>query len=175
MLVVVCPLMPQGAGAVFKRLLEADADPRAVDGNGQNVLHLAARAGAGPRFVDNLIEAWEHSGGAAQAGTRHKANNTVAVQPQPTHARDKWGRTPLLWAVQNGHFNAVQALLAHSSDANARDDQGETPLQVAERRAQCRADDRPHGLRPADFGAIATLLGGNAKTVRLKDTVKGET
>lgn len=115
----------QGAGAVFKRLIEADADPRMMDSNGQNVLHHAARGGAGPRFIVEMINAWQHSGGN-QPGSRHRTTG----QTPPTHVKDKWGRTPLLWAVQNGHFNAVKALLAHSSDPNARDDQGETPLQV---------------------------------------------
>ena len=117
----------QGAGAVFKRLMQADADPRVMDSNGQNVLHHAARGGAGPRFIDEMIGAWQRSGGN-QPGARHRTTG----QPPPTHVKDKWGRTPLLWAVQNGHFNAVQALLAHSSDPNARDDQGETPLQVTD-------------------------------------------
>ena len=45
-----------------------------------------------------------------------------------------------------------------------KDGAGETPLRVAERRAQCRAQDRPDGLRPSVFGGIASMLGGSGKT-----------
>jgi hypothetical protein len=49
--------------------------------------------------------------------------------------------------------------------AQAVDGAGETPLAIAERRAQCGANDRG-GARASVFGAIATSLGGSAKTVR---------
>ena len=76
--------------------------------------------------------------------------------------------TALHWAVVNGHRTMVSALLAANSDPGAVDAQGETPLMVAQRRAQCRDGGRG-GLRPSVFGDIATLLGGVAKTVRLRD------
>ena len=56
------------------------------------------------------------------------------------------------------------------SDPHATDLQHETPIQIAERRAQCRAADRPNGLRPSVFGDIAKQLGGSGKTVRLAAT-----
>lgn len=149
----------QGMIEVLEVLLEAGGKVRALDDNRQSVMHHAARGGAGRRCIDLLLDAWT----AATPKAKGPTQSTCLTA-------DKWGRTPLHWAVQNGHRTAVVALLEMSSDPAAKDSAGESPLQVAERRAQCRAVDRPHGFRPADFGGIATLLGGNSKTVRLKDT-----
>eukprot|EP00035_Acanthoeca_spectabilis_P011122 m.195803 g.195803 ORF g.195803 m.195803 type:complete len:981 (+) comp15239_c0_seq1:202-3144(+) len=161
-----------GAVPTIDALLAAGGQARATDANGQNVIHHAARGGCGRRGIDRLLEAWTAGGGGKGKGGGSKgscrAGGVGCLGP------DRWGRTPLHWAVQNGHRTAVVALLEASSDPNAKDAAGETPLQVAERRAQCRAVDRPHGLRPADFGGIAILLGGNAKTVRLKNVVAAE-
>jgi hypothetical protein len=77
---------------------------------------------------------------------------------------DIWQRTPLHWAVQNGHLTTATFLYQHGCSATLLDEQGESALAIAERRAQCRAQDRPQGLRPSAFGSIAKMLGGTAKT-----------
>lgn len=124
---------------MVKLLLSAKARTTAVTGDRQTALHFAARAGAAGQVVDELL-----------------AQGSV-------DARDRWGRTPLHWAVVNGHRSVVVKLLAAGADRLARDVQQETPLSVAERRAQCRASDR--GDRGASvFGDIARLLGGTAST-----------
>ena len=121
-------------------LLSFRARASATTSDQQTALHFAARAGAQGQVLEQLLA------------------EGLAVD-----ARDRWGRTPLHWAVVNGHRSVVQRLLGHGADRLALDAQRETPLQVAERRAQCRASDR--GDRGASvFGDIAKLLGGTAST-----------
>jgi cytohesin len=40
-------------------------------------------------------------------------------------------RTPLQLAVENGHKDVVELLLANDADVNAKDDDGWTPLRYA--------------------------------------------
>jgi hypothetical protein len=49
-----------------------------------------------------------------------------------------WGRTPLHWAVTNGHRAAVVALMGAGSDAWLKDSNGESAMDLAEKRAECR-------------------------------------
>ena len=51
---------------------------------------------------------------------------------------DRWGRTPLHWAVTNGHREAVIALSEAGSDLWLEDFQKESPMALGERRAECR-------------------------------------
>lgn len=143
-----------GGERLLKLVVAAGADPRQRDREQQTCLHRAARIDAGRKVVELLLHVW--SGAGADRGRR-------AAGPDPCSVVDKWGRTPLHWAVVNGHRTTTVALLAAKASPYAIDNAGETPLAVAERRAQCRAVDRG-GLRPSVFGDIATLLGGKAKT-----------
>ena len=79
--------------------------------------------------------------------------------------RDRWQRTALHWAVVNGHRGIVQRLIDAKASTKGKDERGETPLEIAERRAQCgNAALRPDGLGASAFGDIASLLGGSGKT-----------
>jgi ankyrin repeat protein len=176
------------------------ADPSAVydrDADEQTVIHRAARTDAGRRITGLLFDAWTNpsssagttaragsgsggGGGGGSGGSGYKRgggcggkNSALAAQARslPCLAVDRWGRTPLHWAVVNGHRTAVAVLLENGADVSKSvpDHGNETALQVAERRAQCRAQDRPDGLRPSVFGDIATQLGGRAKTTSEAD------
>lgn len=164
-----------------RTLVEADRSLlAAVDGDKQTVVHRGARTGAGHKMLGFLIDqlvTGANTGKAGGGGGRKSGkggggggggSGGGGSVRTPCLDKDKWGRTPLHWAVVNGHTTAVAALLEHNANAakSLPDDGGETPLQVAERRAQCKAQDRPDGLRPSVFGNIATQLGGMAKTVR---------
>ncbi|CAD7930826.1 unnamed protein product, partial [Amoebophrya sp. A25] len=97
-----------------------------------------------------------------------------------------FGRTPLHWAVVNGHRDVVEFLLKHdfgssssssrssnssTVDPSIRDKNNETALELAERRALCaNAADRGGGGLPASlFGGIAKLLGGSGSTKNLQE------
>jgi len=46
-------------------------------------------------------------------------------------AKDKYGRTPLLWTAENGHLDAMQCLCEQGADKEARGAGGMTALQWA--------------------------------------------
>ena len=87
-----------GAGelAVLVALLEAGCSAKIRDANKQGLLHHAARHGRAS--VCNYLLAPPH-----------------ALDPD---ASDRWHRSPLHWAVVNGHPGAVKALLAGGADPN---------------------------------------------------------
>ena len=111
--------------AMVQRLLAACADVRAVDQNLQSVLHHAARTGADNCCLETLIS---HGAQAAGAGGGGAACASL----------DIWGRTPLHWAVINGHREAIITLVEAGSDISVRDLQHESSLDLAERRALCQ-------------------------------------
>jgi len=51
-------------------------------------------------------------------------------------ARDRWGRTPLTWAVAFGRKNTVELLLTHAATIDLADNLGTTPLHCAAFRGQ---------------------------------------
>ena len=111
--------------AMVQRLLAACADVRAVDQNLQSVLHHAARTGADNGCLETLI-----SHGAQAAGVGGGGAACASL--------DIWGRTPLHWAVINGHREAIITLVEAGSDISVRDLQHESSLDLAERRALCQ-------------------------------------
>eukprot|EP00927_Polykrikos_kofoidii_P076810 TRINITY_DN73839_c0_g1_i1.p1 TRINITY_DN73839_c0_g1~~TRINITY_DN73839_c0_g1_i1.p1 ORF type:complete len:965 (+),score=134.90 TRINITY_DN73839_c0_g1_i1:84-2978(+) len=141
-----------------------------ADAEGQTPTHHAARRGRGRRILELLLEhlAKPSNSKVNKAHGSRKQKTGVPPVSCPLDVKDHWGRTPLHWAVDNGHRVEVDVLLAAGAQHTLADTAGETPLQVAERRAQCSARDRPGGLGASVFGDIATLLGGSAKTRRSK-------
>lgn len=127
----------------------------AMDEDGLSPLHHAARCGAGRRVVQALLDA---------AAAVKKKGASPGSAASLLDARDSWGRTPLHWAVVNGHRVPAEALLSAGASGAVSDNEGETPLAIAERRARCGAQDRPDGLRPSVFADLATLLGGSGAT-----------
>ena len=148
-----------------------------LDGQGQGVLHHAARGGAGTKAWAALLAAWSKE-------------KDSGVDP-----RDRWRRTPLHWSALNGHAGSVSVLLevecihvyeyqlastfATGADVcpfawkaraspKEKDEAGETPLNMAERRAKCSASEREPGVSASVFGGIAKLLGGSGATKNLR-------
>ena len=153
------------------------ADAR--DDSGLTALHHACRAGAPLKVVSALHEllsspegAGESAGGAQRknkkkaGGGGSRGGGSGGGPPDPLAARDRWGRTPLHWAVVNGHGDIVKLLVELGASKAERDGAGETPLEIAERRAQCGAQDRPNGARASTWGGIARALGGAGTTQR---------
>ncbi|CAE7253525.1 srfAB [Symbiodinium sp. CCMP2592] len=152
-----------GSEEVLTLLITARAKLDATSTEKQTVLHFAARSGA-PGAVLNLLMAepvTRKTRGARASGGGFGLK---------IDAKDGWGRSALHWAVVNGNRTVVLKLLEAGADRNLRDAAGETPLLIAERRAQCRAQDRPGDMGASVFGDIATLLGGSASTAKAEAT-----
>mmetsp|Transcript_3024 Transcript_3024/g.5978 ORF Transcript_3024/g.5978 Transcript_3024/m.5978 type:complete len:439 (+) Transcript_3024:1148-2464(+) len=143
-----------GSPSVLTALLERKASVIASDRDSQTPLHYAARAGAPASLIDTLL------------GWQSKRREALAVD-----SLDVWCRTPLHWAVINGHLTCVQHLLRAGSSPKLRDKAGETPLDMAERRARCDAKER-QGERASTWGGIAAVLGGSGTTKALKIAAK---
>ncbi|KAL0487301.1 hypothetical protein AKO1_012207 [Acrasis kona] len=124
------------------------------DDNQQTIAHHAARADAPGKVFDWIYSKWSQD-------KSHKVKTKTDV----LDVVDKWNRTPLHWASVNGHRNAVLKLMDLGCDKKKRDGNGETPMEIAERRAKCGAAElRPVGMRASAFGDIAKLLGGSGST-----------
>jgi len=67
---------------------------------------------------------------AAEFGDIHGLQ-TLLEERVSIDGRDASGRTALMLAIQHGHTDAVDALLAHGADPNAADAHGTTPLEAA--------------------------------------------
>jgi len=93
-------------------LLQAGADPLAVDGQGLTALHQVARTSNEQMF--QLID--------AQLGKTANWN-------LPTANSDK--QTPLHIAARDGYGQAVEKLLKLGADATVKDGRGQTPLMSA--------------------------------------------
>jgi cytohesin len=102
----------EGHADAIKALLAKGASVNAVDKVGETALHMAAREG-------HLK--------AAEALIAGKANINAAG------GTDK--NTPLHEAVEGGEVELVKLLLAHKADPNAKNEDGETPYDLAKRRA----------------------------------------
>ena len=151
----------RGPVPLLRLLLSRGARSAARDDSGLTALHHASRAGAPLRVVSAVLEML--SGRDLSAS---KARPKPGAPSDPLAARDRWGRTPLHWAVVNGHSSIVKLLLELGASPAVRDVAGETPLEIAERRAQCGAQERPNGTRASTWGGIARVLGGAGTTER---------
>lgn len=68
---------------------------------------------------------------AATSGHVRLIRRILDQFPGAVHLTDKFGRTPLHLAVQNGHHEAVEVLLNRKSNPAARDKRGWMPLHYA--------------------------------------------
>mmetsp|Transcript_4873 Transcript_4873/g.12067 ORF Transcript_4873/g.12067 Transcript_4873/m.12067 type:complete len:1375 (-) Transcript_4873:463-4587(-) len=135
---------------------------------GQTILHVAARAGCATRVLKFLCDDVLVVPSKSTTTSRKKkplvpwsrGTNCVSCPIDPV---DCFKRTPLHWAVVNGHRSAAEFFLSRGADKGLRDVDGENAVQMAERRALCAnagARDGPASL----WGGIAKVLGGSGTT-----------
>ena len=151
---------------------------------GQTPLHHCARGGGAAKVLDALLEPLRAGGGGGGGGGAAAAAAATGRRGGGIGAEfvDGYGRTPLHWCVINAHAALVGLLVAADADGGAwpagamlaaRDSQGETAVEMAERRAVCAAAGmRPDGVAVSVFGSIAKVLGGSGGTKNLKKTGK---
>jgi ankyrin repeat protein len=115
-----------GYTSIVDRLIKSGADPRKTTADGHTALHVAAENGH--------VETVRLLLGAARTSAAEGANdeaNSVAVK-DAVEARDSYGWTPLHHAVQNGHCDVVNELLAEPSvDVDLLTDDGHSSLLIA--------------------------------------------
>ena len=78
----------------------------------------AAEAGTAPRCTDNNKQTLLHW--CARGGNVGTLNAVLATGQLAVDSYDRWHRTPLAWAVVNGHCDAARALLAAGASVRAR-------------------------------------------------------
>jgi ankyrin repeat protein len=134
----------RGHAPVAQLLLERGANPQARNKEGETALQVAERAkkqevvqvlrvtgtrpaAGGGATASDLIE-------AAKRGDLARVRTLLAADASLLAATDReFGATPLHWAALKGHASVVQFLVAQGADTQARNGEGETPLQVAQR------------------------------------------
>jgi ankyrin repeat protein len=118
---------------ILKVMLDAGADPNAVEDNpngiafsGESPLMLAARK----RFIPSPDgRSYSVSDTADLVAAKLLIDHGANVNA----SRPSDGMTVLHLAVQSGNRELIEALLANKADVNARNNAGETPLDLAKR------------------------------------------
>ena len=85
---------------------------------------LFAVAGSSLAFCDEIHD-------AARDGDVTKVNALLNDNPFLVFSKDGTGETPLHWAIERGHKDVAELLLARKAEINAKDGFGGTPLHTA--------------------------------------------
>jgi WD40 repeat protein/ankyrin repeat protein len=148
----------RGRLELVKELITRGADPN-VRGAYQRTLVQAAAFNRNREIVEWLasqgIEVDLFS--AAAIGDMRRAEQIVAAEPKAVSERLPDGRTPLHMAVEAGQQAMVQYLLDHGADANARNQEFETPLDKAVATQEIEALLTAHGGKKTERDERAKL------------------
>ena len=131
-------------------LLDAGAKPTAVTPDGVTPAHLAAAVSA-PLLQRLLVRAPAllHCRDGRQQSLLHfaaRSGNVAAVRlllstyDLKLDTRDKWQRTPVHWAVLNGHLDVLESMLAHHVAALSSGASSPTPSSSQQRPADTSED-----------------------------------
>ena len=71
-------------------------------------------------------------GRASQSGHKEAVQVLLATNAVDVNAWSRARRTPLFWAAANGHSEVVQLLLDHGAEQNYTDEDGRSPLTIAQ-------------------------------------------
>jgi len=175
----------KGNKALVKMLLEAKAEVNVLNSHYVTPLHLAIESGF-PEVVDLLCQkgAAVHGSGRKDSSDKplHLAASTgklesvvsLLQQRAEVDALDYKGRTPLIRAIQSGHVDSVNALLARNADANFKGAQDLTPLHYAALQSEeivallLSYGASPHNVSKKQSSPLHLAAGkGNLAAVRL--------
>lgn len=152
--------------SILELLLAKGSKLDGKDSTGGSVFHHAARVGVSKGTFDLLLSIQQQGGSARKDAKRGKDS-----APHPLSWRDMHGRTPLHWATLNGHRTLVQFMVTNYPNEcllDAKDNDGETAVVMAMRRARCGAEERGGRGGATVWGDIAGLLGGGGSTKEVR-------
>jgi ankyrin repeat protein len=162
--------------SLARLLIQRGADIEAKDSiRSQTLLHKAARRSSNCEIVALMLS--HHDGAGVNAADMdgrtplHHASiswrgdemaKLLIAYGAAVDARDKYGITPLYWAISDGYFNIAQTLLAHGADGSVPDSEGKSLLHYA---AAC-FDSQQHNLVKSllENGALVNGTDVNGKT-----------
>lgn len=113
-------------------LLAKGADINAKERQGHTPFHMAISNGQ--KDTAELLLAQGADNNIKDRYPRHLGTieSASGAQVEDINIKDKYGRTPLHWAVHGGEKDRAESLLAHGADINAKEGlSGNTPLHVA--------------------------------------------
>ncbi|KAK3994457.1 ankyrin repeat protein [Cladorrhinum sp. PSN332] len=128
---------------IVSNLLENGADPNGAQEDGRTALHIAAEENATGMIACLLkypglqLDAKDQDQAtalhlASYSGDSEAVGMLASAGPAMVHAKNKYGRTPLVHAShRNGRVSVVQVLLDNGSDLASREDSGRSSLEWA--------------------------------------------
>ncbi|KAI8501666.1 Transient receptor putative cation channel sub A member 1 [Branchiostoma belcheri] len=167
----VFPVAASGRLADFTQLCQHDpARLQARDRKGATPLHHAA--GHNQLSIMEYILRINNGGWGVLCKPGDKKPTVVDINAQDHH-----GRTPLHWAVKEGHPKAVELLLQHGADSEVRDEEQAAPIHTAVETGQVEClkallnhPDRVNVNLPGHAGAIPlhyAAWGNNKQCMKL--------
>lgn len=129
------------AGDTVTALLKGKPNLELVDKDGWTALCHAVWHGRMHSQIAAILDAgarieplgWKPLHAAAVCRDSRRVKRLLAAGADP-NARDKWGRTPLMWAVRTMDFcdrQTIPALVGAGAEVNAADENGATALHIA--------------------------------------------
>lgn len=118
---------------------------------------LAAAAVGAAALVTGVVDKVRYDTrlhAAAANGKVHEVREWLEGRRDDTDLRDKDGWTPLHFAVRGGHLRVVELLLSLGAEAEPKNNDGKTPVQVAQK----REDDVLFSLTSEDRTAAAHMV-----------------
>jgi cytohesin len=140
----------RGHEAIVALLLGQGANPSSPNKDGETPLQVAQR-GDHKGVVRLLKQVESPIFEAVRQGDLAEVRRLLQLDPTLLDRPDvEFGATPLHWAALRGHAAVVSFLLTSGANAERRNAQGETPLEVARRQGNAQVATLLQGATPGN-------------------------